>query len=60
MVTAGQAAGRLDLAQHPADDGAQGLLHDLVVGNQAVWRLFAHHRRSGSAVAKGVKRFALP
>jgi hypothetical protein len=37
MVIAGQDATRgLDLTQHATDNGAQGLLHDFVVGDQAV------------------------
>jgi hypothetical protein len=36
MVAAGQAAILLHLAQHTADHGAQRLLDDLVIGNQAV------------------------
>ena len=42
MMVAGQAAGRLDLAEHPPDHVAQRLLHDLVVGNQAFGGLVAH------------------
>ena len=42
MMAAGQAAGLLDLAQHAADDVAQRLLDDLVVGNQAFRRFVAH------------------
>ena len=42
MMFAGQPPGRLDLAEHPPDDGAQRFLDDLVIGNQAVGRLFAH------------------
>ena len=40
MVIAGQHAAAIDdLAQDPADNGAQGLLHDFVIGDQAVRRL---------------------
>ena len=53
MMLAGQPPGRLDLAQHPADDRAQRLLHDLVIGNQTVGRLFAHGKR---VVALWIKR----
>ena len=42
MMLARKAARRLDLAEHPADDGAQRVLHDLVVRNQALWGLVAH------------------
>jgi hypothetical protein len=38
MVRAGQTAALLDLTQHAPDHGAQSILHDLVVGNQAVLR----------------------
>ena len=56
MMLAGQPAATLDLAEHTADDCAQGLLHDLVVGNQAVWHATFGHatvpergRRKGQA-----------
>jgi hypothetical protein len=42
MVVSGQRAGRRDLVQHPSDNGAQRLLDDLVIGNQAVGRRLAH------------------
>src|SRR3546814_12264508 len=42
MMLAGERAGRLDFAEHAPDDGAQRLLDDLVIGNQAVGRLVAH------------------
>src|SRR3546814_10990998 len=35
MMGSGQAACFLHLAKDAADDGAQGVLHDLVIGNQA-------------------------
>src|SRR3546814_4566231 len=38
MMGSGQAACFLHLAKDAADDGAQGVLHDLVIGNKAVWR----------------------
>jgi hypothetical protein len=57
MVRAGQfAAARLDLAKHTANHCAQGLLHDRVVGDQAVGRIIAHarlgetRRRAGQAL----------
>ena len=45
MMAARQPAALLHLAQHPADDVAQGLLHDLVVRNQGL-RGFLTHRFS--------------
>ena len=45
MMLAGQAAGALDLAEHPADHVAQSFLHDLVVRNQAFRSLVAHCQR---------------
>ncbi|KAK0363614.1 hypothetical protein LTR94_014342 [Friedmanniomyces endolithicus] len=42
MMRARQAAGLLHFAQHAADDRAQGLLHDFVIGNQAVGQVFTH------------------
>ena len=42
MMLAGKAARLLDFAQHTADNGAQRILHDLVVGNQALGGLVAH------------------
>ena len=46
MMVAGQPPGRLDLAKHPPNHRAQRLLHDFVVRNQAVGRLFAHQSDS--------------
>src|SRR3546814_14915571 len=34
MMAAGQAASGLHLAKHAADDGAQRILHDLVIGDR--------------------------
>jgi imidazoleglycerol-phosphate dehydratase len=31
-----------DIAKHPSDDSAQGLLHNFIIGNQAVRRIFGH------------------
>jgi hypothetical protein len=45
----------LDLPEHTADDCAQGLLDDFVIGNQAVRRRVAHIRVL-NASAKAVKR----
>ena len=42
MMAAGKTAGRFDLAEDTPDDGAQGVLHDLVVRDQALWGLVAH------------------
>ena len=57
MVVAGQlAAARLDLAQHAADHRAQRLLHDLVVGDQAVGGLVAHMPAQVAGRRGGVKR----
>ncbi len=42
MVRAGQPAALFHLPQHAADHRAQGVLDDLVIGNQAVGRTFAH------------------
>ena len=45
MMLARQFAARLlNLAQHPSHDGAQGLLHDFIVWDQAVWGIVAHPR----------------
>src|SRR5688500_17384589 len=44
MMVARKRAGPLDLAEHPADYVAQGLLHDLVVRDQAFRSLVAHPR----------------
>src|ERR1043165_6090952 len=60
MVLAGQPPGRLDLAKHPADHGAQRLLDDLVVGNQAVGRLFAHRFRLVALWIKRSRRSKVP
>lgn len=43
MMVARQAICR-NLAQDPAYNRAQSLLHDIVIGNQAVWMFFAHVR----------------
>src|SRR5690349_7199586 len=43
MVAARQAAALLDLVKDPPDHVAQGLLHDLVIGNQGL-RWFLAHR----------------
>ena len=56
MMPAGQPAGRLDLAQHPADHGAQRLLDDLVVGDQALGRVVAHRFRGSGAARTGQAR----
>ena len=42
MMRTGQAAGLLHFAQHAANHRAQRLLHDLVIGNQAVGQVVAH------------------
>ena len=42
MMLAGQPARLLDLAKHSADNCAQRVLHDLVVGDQALGGLVAH------------------
>ena len=41
MMVAGQAIAR-DIAQHAANDGAQCLLHDVIIRNQAIYMLFGH------------------
>lgn len=44
MVVAWQrAAVLLNFAQHPADYSAQSLLHDFVIGYQAIWRFITHN-----------------
>ncbi len=43
MMVAGQAVQR-DIAKHAAYDCAQGLLHDIVIGNQAIGTLITHAR----------------
>ena len=43
MVAGQRAAARLYLSQNAADHCAQGLLHDLVIGDQAVGRIVTHH-----------------
>src|SRR5690606_7822898 len=65
VVVAGQrAAAALDRAEHAPDYRAQRLLHDLVVRDQAVGRLFAHARvgggrsRSGQAGMNAARRMA--
>jgi hypothetical protein len=45
MMSARKAAGLLDLPKDPADNGAQGILDDLVVGDQTFWGLVAHDVR---------------
>ena len=42
MMIARQLLGIAHAAQHAAYDGAQGFLHDLVIGNQAVGRFIDH------------------
>jgi hypothetical protein len=58
MVAAGQRPGLLDLAEHPADDVAQRLLHDFVVRDQAFGRIVAHRPSGGSEAALSVKPLA--
>ena len=41
MMVAGQAIAR-DIAQHAANDGAQRLLHYVIIRNQAIYMLFGH------------------
>ncbi len=43
MMVAGQAVQR-DIAKHAAYNCAQGLLHDIVIGNQAIGTLITHAR----------------
>ena len=52
MVLAGQSTPALNLAQHSANDGAQGLLHDLVVGNQAIGHSTFGHGACPERVAR--------
>jgi hypothetical protein len=48
MVRARQRTAAVDdRTQHPADNGAQGFLHDLVVRDQAVGRVNGHDGRIG-------------
>src|SRR3546814_18702445 len=52
MMLAGQAVAALDLRQHAADHGAQRVLHDFIVGNQAVADVFTHGRGGWTARAR--------
>ena len=42
MMLAGQMVRPLDLREHAADHGAQRILHDFVIGNQAVANVITH------------------
>ncbi len=42
MMAAGKPAALFDLVEHPPDDVAQGLLHDLVIRNQGLRGFLAH------------------
>ena len=53
MMLAGQPAARRDRAEHAADHGAQRLLDDLVIGNQAVGQSVAHAPWVADASATG-------
>jgi len=55
MVVAGQAARTLDLTKHTADNCAQGVLHDLVVRDQA-FRSLVGHGLCGSGPGRPVKK----
>src|SRR3546814_11727423 len=52
MMLAGQAVAAHDLRQHAADHGAQRILHDFVIGNQAVADVFTHGRGGWTARAR--------
>src|SRR3546814_1795419 len=52
MMLAGQAVAALDLRQHAADHGAQRVLHDFIVGNQAVADFVTHGRGGWTARAR--------
>ncbi len=59
MVLARQCAAlAFHLTQYPSDNGAQGFLHDLVVGNEAVRRIVAHMGLGDypQALGQGAKR----
>src|SRR3546814_12036690 len=52
MMLAGQSVAAHDLRQHAADHGAQRILHDFVIGNQAVADVFTHGRGGWTARAR--------
>ena len=53
MMRARQHVRMADLSQHAPDDRAQGLLHDFVIGNQAIGLMVAHLRVGGRRAGNG-------